>query len=171
VEPATSLLGSDVSYVKWKADARAFQTLAGIVFAGRVMLGTIDPIGESSSADLPVTKLFFAGGSGTVRGYAYQHLGPTDAEGNPLGGTSLLLGSGEMRFPIYQALSGVVFVDAGQISVEPWTWKPGELLYAAGPGLRYGTPLGPVRLDVGFPINPPKDTPSVQVWLSIGHAF
>lgn len=171
LEPATSVLRSDVSYMKWTADARGFLPIAGVVLAGRVVVGTIDPIGNSGVEDLPVTKLFFAGGSGSVRGYGYQRLGPTDAEDNPLGGASLLLGSTELRFPIADALRGVIFADAGQISVDPWDWQPGELLYAAGPGLRYSTPFGPIRLDVGFPLNPPKGTTRVRAWLSIGQAF
>ncbi len=171
LEPAASILRSDVTYVKWTADARAFHPVAGVVLGGRVFLGTIYPIGNSRVEDLPVTKLFFAGGSGTMRGYGYQRLGPTDDEDNPLGGASLMLASVEARFPIASSIGAVLFADAGQISIDPWDWRPDELLYAAGPGLRYSTPLGPIRLDLGFPLNPPKGTTSVRVWLSIGQAF
>jgi translocation and assembly module TamA len=62
-------------------------------------------------------------------------------------------------------------VDAGTLSAEAWTWRVGELLFAAGPGLRYSTPLGPLRLDAGFPLNPAGGVQGYRIWFSIGQAF
>ena len=130
------------------------------------------PFGSTAAADLPVTELFYSGGSDSVRGYGYQRLGPIGAQGEPVGGASLLEGSIELRFPIWSALRGVLFVDAGQLSLEAWAWRPASLLYTSGAGLRYKTPLGPIRFDVGVPLNPPNGgVQSYRLWFSIGQAF
>jgi outer membrane translocation and assembly module TamA len=135
------------------------------------MLGTISAFGPTDSAELPITKLFYGGGSALVRGYDFQHLGPEDAQGQPVGGDSLIVGSAEWRFPIWRELHGDTFVDAGQLSRNPWDWKWEDLRYSAGVGLRYATPLGPVRVDIATPINPPPGVDRVRVWFAIGQAF
>jgi outer membrane protein assembly complex protein YaeT len=172
LEPSSRAIGSDVDYLRGSVDARVFHPLGtGVVAAARALFGTIDAFGSTSVSELPVTKLFYAGGSSTVRGYDYQRLGPTNIEGEPVGGASLLVASLELRFPILGDLRGIVFTDAGQVSLDAWDWRPADLQYAVGPGLRYATPLGPIRLDVGFPIDPPENAKRVRFWLSIGQAF
>ena len=172
VDPAAAAIGSQLSYVKWLVEGRVFAPIGPTVLASRLRLGTMVPFGSTTAADLPVTELFYSGGSDSVRGYGYQRLGPIGAEGEAVGGASLLEGSVEVRFPIWSALRGVVFVDAGQLSLQAWAWRPASLLYASGVGLRYKTPLGPVRFDVGLPLNPPNGgVQSYRLWFSIGQAF
>jgi len=171
IETAANWLGSQRSYVRGTIDARGYLPLGPTVLAGRAMLGTISAFGPTDSAELPITKLFYGGGSVLVRGYDFQHLGPEDAQGQPVGGDSLLVGSAEWRFPIWRELHGDTFVDAGQLSRNPWDWKWTELRYSAGVGLRYATPLGPVRVDIATPINPPPGVDRVRVWFAIGQAF
>src|SRR5690606_40309313 len=67
--------------------------------------------------------------------------------------SSDLEASAELRFPIRGPLGGVAFVDAGQVDLDPWGWKLGELTYSLGAGLRFSTPLGPIRLDIAHPLN------------------
>jgi translocation and assembly module TamA len=141
------------------------------VIAARAMFGTISGFGATGGADLPITKLFYAGGSGTVRGYDFQHLGTDDAPGSAVGGDSVLTGSLELRFPIWGALHGATFVDAGQLSRNPWDWKPENLRTSVGFGFRYATPLGPVRVDIATPLNPPDGVDHVRVWFAIGQPF
>lgn len=172
IEPAAEALGSQLDYVKYLLEGRAFVPIGPTVLASRMRIGTMVPFGNTSAADLPVTELFYSGGSDSVRGYGYQKLGPIGAEGEAVGGASLLEGSVELRFPIWSALRGVVFVDAGQLSLQAWEWRPASLLYASGLGLRYKTPLGPIRFDVGVPLNPPNGgVQSYRLWFSIGQAF
>jgi len=171
VETAGEWLGSQKNYVRWTVDGRGFLPIGPTVLAGRVMVATISGYGDTSSSELPVTKLLYAGGAGTVRGYDFQHLGPDDAPGQAIGGQSLLQASAELRFPIYGELRGATFVDAGQLSRDPWLWQPQDLHYSAGIGFRYSTPLGPVRVDIAAPIHPPDGVDRVRVWFAIGQPF
>ena len=76
-----------------------------------------------------------------------------------------------MRFPIVGALGGVVFVDFGNVFQDAFTYRLGDLRYAAGPGLRYNTPVGPVRVDFGIIIDRRTGEDFGRVELSIGQAF
>jgi outer membrane translocation and assembly module TamA len=169
--PSGGAIGSDFDYVRGTIEGRAYVPLGKAVLASRVLLGTIAPFASTEETDLPITKLFYGGGTNSVRGYGYQRLGNTNAEGDPVGGASLLEGTLELRFPIWSALRGVAFVDAGTISPDAWKWSTSRLLWAAGGGFRYSTPLGPVRLDAGFPLNAPPGVQGYRIWLSIGQAF
>ncbi|HTO69966.1 MAG TPA: BamA/TamA family outer membrane protein [Myxococcota bacterium] len=171
IETAGTWLGSQRNYVRGTADARGYLPLGPTVLAARLMLGTITPYASTESDELPVTKLFYGGGSAIVRGYDFQHLGPRDLPGSPVGGDSLIAASVEWRFPIWRELHGDTFVDAGQLSRQPFDWKPEALRYSGGVGLRYATPLGPIRLDVATPINPPPGVDRVRFWFAIGEAF
>jgi outer membrane translocation and assembly module TamA len=109
-----------------------------------------------------------------VRGYGFQRLGPVGDEGKALGGASELLGTFELRFPLWPALpslGGVAFVDAGQLSLDPWDFRPSKLRASPGVGFRYATPIGPVRLDLAFPVSPPSGTQPWRIWVSVGQAF
>jgi outer membrane translocation and assembly module TamA len=123
------------------------------VLAGRIRYETIQ---ETEDTDLiPINKRLFLGGTNTVRGYGYQKLGPLDASGNPVGGQSALNGNIELRHPIYKKISGVAFIDMGFLGVDPLTFNGDELRFTGGVGLRYDTPVGPLRIDLGYKLNPP----------------
>jgi outer membrane translocation and assembly module TamA len=171
VETAATWIGSQKEYVRATLDGRAFLPIGPTVLAGRALLGTISSFGRTHSDELPVTKLLYAGGSGTVRGYDFQHLGLHDSAGAAIGGKSLLNGSVEWRFPVWGELHGATFADAGQLSRGDWNWKPNELRYAVGVGLRYATPLGPVRVDVATPLDPPEGVDHWRIWFAIGQPF
>lgn len=172
VETALKAVGSEVEFVRVEADLRHVLPLPmkDWYLAARAQGGVIYALPGTDR--IPLIRRFFPGGADSVRGYPYQLLGPLDRGGKPLGGTSMAIGSLEVRFPIWQALGGVVFVDAGN-AWERVEDSLGGLRYTTGFGLRYNTPVGPIRLDIGYELNPPSGEPfePYQVYLSVGQAF
>jgi outer membrane protein assembly complex protein YaeT len=168
-EPTLEPLGASASYLTLVAEGRAFWSWREAVLGSRLRFGAIQPMLGSASGDVPIFRRFFAGGSTSVRGYGYQDVGPQD-DGDPVGGLTLVEASLELRFPLFWRLGGVAFLDAGQISRGTWSFGA-PVRFGAGPGLRLRTPVGPVRVDVGFPLNPRRGDDTVQVYFSVGHAF
>ena len=171
VAPFLSPLGSDVSFVSTELRARAFQALGPTVLAGRVLLGSLQPLLGSSADEIPLPERFYAGGGSSVRGFSFWRLGPREADGRAVGAASVFEGSLELRFPIRGPVGGVVFADAGQLDLTPWRWKPADLTVSLGAGLRIGTPLGPIRFDLAFPLNAPEESKTTFFHFSIGQAF
>ena len=171
VRPTLSALGSDFDSVQITAGARGFLELHGVVLALRAVIGTIEPVLGTHNRDIPVFERFFAGGSSSNRGYDRHLLGPVDIDGDPLGGLTWLETSAELRFPIFRKFSGVAFVDAAQIRLEPHDWNLKDLLPAVGAGLRYRTPVGPIRFDIGVPLKDGRETSRYEIFFSVGHAF
>jgi outer membrane protein insertion porin family/translocation and assembly module TamA len=172
MEWATSVLGSQVDYFKVTVDGRVYlPTFDYGVLAAKLKWGGIEPL--ESTTEVPIFKRFFSGGTDSVRGYPYQRLGPLDSTGNAIGGMELLEGSVEWRFPIRKPFEGVIFSDFGNVApdIERFSWS--DTRYTAGVGFRYLTPIGPLRFDVGYELNPPEQkffTP-YQFHFSIGQAF
>ena len=130
-------------------------------------------VGKAFGADvfsLPPDQRFYAGGSGTVRGFRYQSVGPQFRDGNPTGGTAVSAGSVEFRQRILGKYGVVAFVDAGQVTANgsPFTggWRVG-----AGIGARYYTSIGPIRLDVAMPLNREPGGDAFELYIGIGQAF
>jgi translocation and assembly module TamA len=139
------------------------------VLAGRASFGTI-PGGVTSN--IPFDKLFYAGGGGSVRGFAYQYAGPRDAFGNPLGGASVVESSIEFRQRIGKSFGVVAFVDAGAAYLDNWpNFSQFAPRVGTGVGVRYYTSFGPARLDFGIPLNPQQNDPPFGIYVSIGQAF
>jgi outer membrane protein assembly complex protein YaeT len=167
---ANRALLSDATFVKLTIEGRYYQPLwDNIILATRLELGGIEPYGDD--AEIPFNVRFFAGGPGSVRGFALDKLGPLDAEGGPIGGNSFIEGNVEVRFPIAGALGGAAFIDFGNVFRDSFTYRLDDLRYAVGPGIRYNTPIGPVRLDIGFIMDRRSGEDLLRVELSIGQPF
>lgn len=168
-EPTYDFLNS-TSFVKMRAEGSAYRAVdeAGrFVLAGRATLGSIP---GADLADIPADRRFYAGGGGSVRGYAYQGIGPKDAFGDPIGGRSLAEASLEMRIGVTDTIGIVPFIDAGTVSESQFP-DFSDFKTGAGLGLRYITPFGPLRVDVAVPLNPDPDDPSFGLYAGIGQAF
>ena len=137
------------------------------MLAGRVRLGAIP--GAPREAIAP-SRRFYAGGGASVRGYGYQDIGPRDPNNVPVGGRSLTEFSLEARVKAFGNFGVVPFLDAGNIYTSQLP-KFNDLHYGTGLGIRYYSSFGPIRLDVGTPINPQKGDPRVVVYVSLGQAF
>jgi outer membrane protein assembly complex protein YaeT len=170
VEWATGILGSELDYLKPSVELRRYQPVTGkLILAGRIRFEIIE-----SDDPLPIFKRLFLGGSNTVRGYEYQKLPPLAANGNPLGGQSSVNANVELRHPLYKKLSGVVFLDAGLVELETFKYDLNDMRYSCGAGVRYNTIVGPLRLDVGYKLNPAERDKKNDLWrihFSIGEAF
>ncbi|MGZ3304427.1 MAG: autotransporter assembly complex protein TamA [Asticcacaulis sp.] len=148
-------------------DGSAYHRLSdNMVVAGRVRLGSI--LG-GSLLDLAPSRRLYAGGGGSVRGYAYQALGPLDASNSPTGGTSLNEFSLELRYRIGN-LGIVPFIDAGQVYATPMP-QFSDLRFGAGIGARMYTNFGPLRIDVATPLGQNTRNVAIALYVGIGQAF
>jgi translocation and assembly module TamA len=138
------------------------------VFAGSLKLGTIN---GASRDEIPADERFYAGGGGSIRGYAFQSVAPFSG-GVPIGGKSLLELSMEIRLKISDRFGLVGFMDGGSAFTESISSSGEDLLWGAGLGLRYFTPIGPLRFDIGIPLNGREGIDdSFQIYISLGQAF
>lgn len=139
-----------------------------LVFAARVEGGSI--LGADRLV-LPTSMRTYTGGAGSVRGYVYQSIGPTDKSNDPEGGRSYQYVNLEARYKLTKEIGIVPFVDGGMAYKDSLPQIIGDMRWGGGIGLRYFTPIGPLRLDIATPFNPIKDDPPVQIYVSIGQAF
>jgi translocation and assembly module TamA len=141
---------------------------ARYVLAGRIGLGSV---AGADLDEIPATRRFYAGGGGSVRGYAYRSLSPLGPLNRITGGRSLFEASVEARIKITETIGIVPFFDAGMAFDSVFPDFKETLALSAGLGLRYYTPIGPIRFDVAAPLNPRKGDKPVAVYISIGQAF
>lgn len=178
VEQAGRWLPGDFDYMEYTAEVRKYGVLGPFVLAGRARAGTIDASGVLA-AKVPFFKRYFLGGSSSIRGWGRFEVSPLTQMGQPLGGHSMFESSAEVRTPAYGQLSAVAFVDAGNVWYDSFDFNLGDLRVAVGPGLRYRTPIGPVRVDLGYQLTPIEGLlidgkPEGRRWrihFSIGQAF
>ena len=171
VSPEISAKGGSFAYTRLQFDGSSYFPVGDrTVLAGRIRLGTI------AGADAPSiapSRRFYSGGGGSVRGYGYQRVGPLDFENDPVGGKTLTEFGVEARFKL-KAFGGnfglVPFFDGGSLtnSISPSTnhWQ-----FGAGLGIRYYSSFGPIRIDIGTPLNPRHGDGPVAVAVSLGQAF
>ena len=157
------------------------------VFANRLQIGGLAPIGRARLSDgqgarpefIPFSKRYFLGGSTSLRGWGRFEVSPLTDTGLPVGGFSMLEMGSELRVPVWGQLSLVGFVDAGNVWEDSWQYELNDLRVAVGPGVRYQTPIGPVRMDFGYQLTPidgllVDGEPEKRRWrvhFSIGQAF
>jgi len=171
ISPYAGFLGSTVSMVVGKAQASTYYALdqdARYIIAGRLGIGSI--LGPGLD-EIPANRRFYAGGGGSVRGYAYRTLSPKGVDDDPIGGRSLLEGSIEGRIKITDTIGVVPFFDFGTAFESSYPDFGESIHYAAGIGLRYYTAIGPIRADLAFPINKRDGDKPVVLYVSLGQAF
>ena len=178
VEEAGRLVPGSFNYYAASADGRHYLPFGdSIVLASRLQIGNIHPVGNEPT-NVPFGKKYFLGGATSIRGWGRYEVSPL-SEGLPIGGNSMIAFSEELRATIRGNVGGVLFLDAGNVWADSFGFKLGELRYAIGPGLRYQTPVGPIRVDFGYQLNPTPDllvngrtqTRRFRLHFSIGQAF
>lgn len=179
VEEGGNFAGGEFAYVRGTAEVRAYVPAAAhwVVAARARYARTLD-------GELPITQRYFSGGASHHRGFAQRQLAPYAGGGDTaqiaIGGEALAEGSLEVRYDAFeyrdQWVGFTAFTDAGDVSFEPGGIELGDLHWAVGLGLRYNTPIGPLRFDVARRVTntePPYPAPGdVWAWhLSLGEAF
>jgi len=159
VHGAIDKLLSDQSILQFEIETKLITQLGQGRLITRLDLGTT-VVGDFES--LPKSLRFFAGGGQSVRGYSFQSLGTKNTVGDNVGGKNLLAGSVEYDYPIFDKWSAAAFLDAGNAFND---WKSPDLQLGAGIGARWHSPVGPIRIDIGFPENKIADP---HLHLSIG---
>jgi translocation and assembly module TamA len=159
VRGASDSLGSDTSFAQLYVQGKWIRS---VLQRSRVLIrGEVGATREKAFTDLPASVRFFAGGDNSVRGYAFESLGPVDANGEVVGGSSLLTASVEYEHPLTKRWSMAFFVDAGN-AFEGTDFEP---MTGAGLGIRWQSPLGPIRLDIGVPVHAGDRGPRLHISL------
>jgi len=169
MEPLADVLGGTVALAARSSLSGywSFSEDDRMVLAGRAAIGSI--VGGSLS-DIPATRRFFLGGGGSVRGYEYRSIGPVSG-GAVVGGLSFWEASAEFRFRATDRIGIVPFIDAGAAYEEPYFDFSEDIFIGAGLGLRYYTPLGPLRFDIAVPVHPELDFGEFAFYVGLGQAF
>lgn len=172
LEPAVSTGQASTAFARLLGDVRAFHTPSDgpVTFAARGRAGWVSPL-LGGADDLPLDRLFYAGGGGSVRGFGFNAIAPERpaSSGTPPGGQGVLELSFETRWRLPRGFGLVAFTDAGTAFDDlagAGQWRAG-----AGFGLRYDLGFAPLRLDLATPLNRRPNEERVAVYLSIGQAF
>ncbi|MDE1149413.1 MAG: autotransporter assembly complex protein TamA [Azospirillaceae bacterium] len=171
VTPYFSPFGDSGTFIIGKAGGSGYWALddaKDYVLAARLNMGAVY---GGTLAAVPADKRFFAGGGGSVRGYAYQKVGPLDSSNDPTGGRSLVETSFEMRIRLTDSIGLVPFIDGGNAYESAYPDLSQGLRWGAGLGVRYFTSFGPLRLDVGVPLDRRSGDSMWQLYVSIGQSF
>jgi translocation and assembly module TamA len=169
-EPTASFGDGPIDYLKtqaqisayWPFDPAGFTDLAGRIHVGDILGGNIPGV--------PASRRFYAGGGGSVRGYAYQEVGPRFPNNTPEGGISLLEGSLELRQQVYGPWAVAAFVDTGVLGTQQ-TFDLSTVETGVGFGVRYNLGFAPFRVDFAFPLEQRSGDAPFQIYLSIGQSF
>jgi translocation and assembly module TamA len=165
-------LRTEASFFQARLTGTAYRDLTGtgrVVLAGRASVASTT--GGDAADDIPANRLFYVGGGGSVRGYAFQRAGRLMAGGDPIPGRSLVELSGELRIKVTDTFGVVPFLDAGSVQSTDLPSLSEPLRYGAGVGLRYHTDFGPIRFDVAVPLDRREADNAFELYISIGQAF
>ncbi len=159
---AARVIGSEVGFAKTFLQGFVYRNLGrpNLVFAGGVRLGLVNPFaretGDRVVQQVPASERFFVGGDTTIRGYALDSVGAPGTispNGFPIGGNAVIILNGELRTPIWHEVAGAVFIDGGNVFPSAADFDIGQLRGAIGFGIRYRSPFGPIRVDLGFKLD------------------
>jgi len=174
LERASPFIGGDWSYFEASVDARGYLPVGRTVLAVKARGGGIRP----AARGVPFFKRYFLGGSTTLRGWGRYEVSPL-LNGLVIGGLGFVETTAELRFPVRGAFSGVVFGEGGQVTENAWDENLLHLRTDVGIGVRYATPIGPIRADVGYQLNPipglriggEEQARRWRIHVSVGQAF
>jgi outer membrane protein assembly factor BamA len=179
VEYAFKAFSADAQFLKVLSGLTLYRTLPGGSGAAGLRLGYLKPIGtggdQPANLQVPIGVRFFAGGRVSHRAFATDRLGivgqTLDDSLDPIGGNALVLLNLEYRLRLRGALSGVLFIDGGNVWAEPALVRMDDVRWGLGAGLRFDTPAGPLRLEYGYKLDRVEGESSGEVFLSFGEAF
>ncbi len=165
---ASELFGGDINFLQWGLEGQWYMPVkkSDWILALRASTDYMEPFGGTN--DIPIYERIFAGGADSVRGFKERYLGPKDLDGYPSGGRFSLIYNAELRFPVYKSFGGVVFYDAGNVWDTMKDFDPSDIKHSIGAGVRYQTPIGPLRFDYGIQI-PQED--NGRFHFSVGQTF
>lgn len=170
--PALQTQSPSFTYTTHFLSATAYQPLDAnhhFVLAGKATFGSI---WGASKHSIPPSERFYAGSDTLLRGYHYLTVSPLNEFNKPLGGRSLMIYSLEARLRVWNPFGVILFYDVGNVYSQVMPQFGHKQLQSAGIGLRYHTPVGPIRLDMAFPFNPRKHLDGAfQLYFSIGQSF
>ncbi|NQT90652.1 MAG: outer membrane protein assembly factor BamA [Candidatus Omnitrophica bacterium] len=143
-----------------------------LVLELKLRAGWEDEYDDSSS--VPIYERFFAGGANTVRGYKERTIGPRDSKtGDPIGGESMLIGNAELTYPIFKNFKIAAFYDVGNVWETAEDLCSGDFKSGAGAGIRVKTPIGPIKVDAGYPLDRahPDDKKKIRFHFTMARGF
>jgi len=170
VTPTQSFGASNLTFVVLQGSASSYFDLGSDGRSVVALRGVVGTIFGGSNLELPPDQRLYAGGSATVRGYAYQSIGPQFPNGDPVGAKSVDAATVEFRQRIGDEWGGAIFVDAGQASANGGPFN-GEVRVGAGLGVRYYTSIGAVRLDAAVPLTRIPGGDAFEIYIGLGQAF
>lgn len=170
-EPFVDVTDLEAHFLKTQGEVSHFIPVGesrDLIVALRTKLGVL--VGAERDR-IPPDERFYAGGGGSVRGYPYQTISPL-VDDDPIGGRSVLEGAVELRRKITETVGFVIFVDGGAVSESSFPEFGSDSFLGAGVGGRYYSPVGPLRLDIAFPLDRRSEIDdSFEIYLSLGQAF
>jgi translocation and assembly module TamA len=169
--PFVALAGNSPDYFQAKLSASGYQSLDTdhrFILAGFTNIGSIT---GTSLDSLPRDLRLYEGGGGSVRGYGFQRAGPLDVFGNPIGGISSLDLGVELRTRINDTFGLVAFFEGGSVYDTTLPDLSQRLYWGTGVGVRYFSPIGPLRFDIATPLDRRPSDSIIQVYISLGQAF
>ncbi len=169
---SSAQLGSRAPFVKALGQQFLYFPLSSrVVLAAGGRVGFAATLDDEGPELVPITERFFAGGATTLRGFPLDRAGPLNEGGYPLGGNMLVVANLEARIGLFGSFSGAIFSDHGGVYTRVRRLGFEDVGHSAGVGVRWDTPLGPVRFDYGFRLGDVGDDSRGQWHFTIGHAF
>jgi len=167
---AGGFLGGDVQIYGWDLEASQYFPLKwDTILLFNAEVATVDTWGNGSL--VPLFERLYLGGANNLRGFPYREIGPQDKTGEPLGGQSMARATIEWTFPIVEKARGAVFYDTGFVNAKSWNFGIPHNASDIGVGIRLNLPIGPLRLDYGYPLQRDGYNGGGHFNFSVGYQF